>query len=49
MSQGAGLTIEKIDRIYFCAECRTVFLFKSDAQDHEVLQGHANLKELPFE
>jgi len=49
MSSGAGLTVEKIDRIYFCAKCRMVFLFKSDADDHAELQGHTNLKEMPFE
>ena len=49
MSPGAGVTVEKIDRIYFCTECRMVFLFKSDADDHGQLQGHSNLNEMPFE
>lgn len=42
------MTVEKIDRIYFCTECRMVFLFKSDADDHGQL-GHSSLKEMPFE
>ena len=49
MSAGAGITIEKIDRIYFCTECKMVFLFKSDASDHRSMQGHSSLKEMPFE
>ena len=49
LSPGAEMTVEKFDRIYFCTECRMVFLFKSDAEDHEQLQGHSNLKEMPFE
>ena len=49
MSPGAGMTVEKIDRIYFCTECKMVFLFKSDASDHQGIQGHSSLKEMPFE
>lgn len=46
---GAGVTVEKLDRIYFCNECRTVFLFKLDASDHEKMTGHAQIREMPFE
>jgi hypothetical protein len=46
---GSGVTVEKLDKIYFCAECRTVFLFKADASDHEKVSGHTQLRELPFE
>ena len=49
MSPGEGMTVEKIDRIYFCTECKMVFLFKSDASDHGSIQGHSSLKEMPFE
>jgi hypothetical protein len=49
MSTNGGLTVEKIDRIYFCAECRMVYLFKSDADDHQTETGHAGLREMPFE
>ncbi len=46
---GAGVTVEKPDRVYFCNECRKVFLFKSDASDHEKMAGHAQIREMPFE
>lgn len=46
---GAGVTVEKLDRVYFCNGCRTVFLFKSDASDHEKMAGHAQIREMPFE
>lgn len=46
---GAGVTVEKLDRIYFCNACRTVFLFKSDASDHEKDAGHAQIREMPFD
>ena len=49
MSPGGEMTVEKIDRIYFCAECRMVFLFKSDADDHGHLKGHSSLREMPFD
>ena len=46
---GAGVTVEKLDRIYFCNECRTVFLFRSDAVDHEKAEGHAQIREMSFD
>jgi hypothetical protein len=46
---GSGVTVEKLDKIYFCAECKMVFLFKVDASDHEKSYGHKQLRELPFE
>jgi hypothetical protein len=49
LPSGSGVTVEKLDKIYFCAECKTVFLFKVDASDHEKSSGHAQLRELPFE
>jgi hypothetical protein len=49
MSSAAGTTVEKIDRLYYCSECRMVFLFKSDATDHQDKEGHQNLKEMPFD
>jgi hypothetical protein len=48
MSSQKGVTVEKIDRIYFCAECRMVFLFLSDASDHQRSQGHSKINEMPF-
>ena len=49
MPSGARVTVEKLDRIYFCAECKAVFLFKLDASDHEKASGHTQLCEMPFE
>jgi len=48
MPSGARITVEKLDRIYFCAECKTVFLFKLDASDHEKALSHTQLCEMPF-
>jgi len=49
LPSGAGVTVEKPNRIYFCNECRTVFLFKLDASDHEKMTGHAHTREMAFE
>ncbi|HXV45430.1 MAG TPA: hypothetical protein VD736_02040 [Nitrososphaera sp.] len=49
MPTGSGVTVEKLDKIFFCAECKTVFLFKADASDHEKASGHTQLREFPFE
>jgi hypothetical protein len=43
------VTVEKIDKIYFCIECRMVFLFKSDAAaDYETMSGHKKMREFPL-
>ncbi|HEX7031923.1 MAG TPA: hypothetical protein VF172_02880 [Nitrososphaera sp.] len=42
-------TVEKLDRIYFCNECRTVFLFKLDASEHKKTTHHKRIREIPFE
>lgn len=42
------LTTEKLDRIYTCAQCRSVFLFKSDTEDHREMSGHTEIKVQPF-
>lgn len=42
------LVIEKLDRIYFCTECRTVFLFRSDVEDHREMSGHDDMKVRPL-
>ena len=42
------LAMEKMDRIYLCAKCKPVFLFKSDVQDHKELSGHADMMVRPF-
>jgi hypothetical protein len=40
--------IEKLDRIYLCAQCKAVFLFKSDVEDHKEMSGHGDMKVRPF-
>lgn len=49
LPSGAGVTVEKLDKIYFCNECRTVFLFKLDASEHERATGHSQMREMPLE
>jgi hypothetical protein len=40
LPSGVGVTVEKLDKIYFCIECRMVFLFRSDAAaDYERMSG----------
>jgi hypothetical protein len=41
--------VEKLDKIYCCAQCKAVFLFKSDVSEHEeMFVGHGTMKELPL-
>lgn len=42
------LEVEKLDRIYVCADCKSVFLFKSDIMDHKEMSGHDDVKAMPF-
>ncbi|MGI0023867.1 MAG: hypothetical protein ACREA4_01825 [Nitrososphaera sp.] len=49
MPSGAGVVVEKIDRVYFCTDCKVVYLFRSDALDHEGLTGHSEMHEIPFD
>lgn len=46
---GTGVTVEKLDRIFFCNECRMVFLFKLDATEHQKMTHHTQMREMPFE
>jgi hypothetical protein len=34
--------------IYCSAECRAVFLFRSDVDDHKEMSGHCRMHELSF-
>ena len=45
---GTAVGFDVLDRLYFCLQCRTVFLFRADAQDHERDCGHAEISEFPF-
>jgi hypothetical protein len=40
--------MEKLDKIYFCTKCKSVFLFKSDVGDHDEIYGHNEFKVMPF-
>ena len=40
--------MEKLDRIYLCTQCKSVFLFKSDVEDHREISGHGDMKMRPF-
>jgi hypothetical protein len=42
------LAMERLDRIYVCTKCKSVFLFKSDVVDHSEISGHNDVKTLPF-
>jgi hypothetical protein len=48
-SSSTSVAIEKIDRLFCCAECKVVFLFESDAIDHQAASGHPRMAEMPFE
>jgi hypothetical protein len=42
------LETEKLDKIYLCEQCRSVFLFKSDVEDHIEMSGQSDTKARPF-
>lgn len=42
----AGVAADKLDKIYFCNECRNVFLFNTDVSDHEKMSGHTEICEM---
>ncbi|HKZ62273.1 MAG TPA: hypothetical protein VJZ68_07665 [Nitrososphaera sp.] len=42
------LAIAKLDRIYYCTQLGTVFLFRSDVEDHTEMSGHDGLKTQPL-
>jgi len=39
---------ERLDKIYYCTQCKSVFLFKSDVEDHEKIFGHDEVMVQPF-
>ena len=41
--------IERLDKIYYCNDCKLVFLFQSDIEDHGLFVGHDDFTALPFE
>ena len=44
----SGMTMERLDRIYVCTKCNSVFLFRSDVEDHMEMSGHDDVKTAPF-
>ena len=42
------LTIERLDRIYVCTQCKSTFLFKSDVVDHTETAGHGDVEAWPL-
>ena len=41
--------VERLDKIYYCNDCKLVFLFQSDIEDHGLFVGHDDFAVLPFE
>jgi hypothetical protein len=41
--------VEKLDKVYFCVNCRAVFLFKSDLAYHSEKFGHKEFQFTPFD
>ena len=42
------VSVEILDKIYFCLECKNVFLFRTDVGDHQEMYGHEMVREVPF-
>ncbi len=38
-----------LDRIYFCNNCKAVFLFQADVEYHNMTSGHSSIKTLSFD
>jgi two-component system, OmpR family, sensor histidine kinase VicK len=38
---------KRIDRIYFCLDCRTSFIFPDEGREHKGMTGHNRFKEFP--
>jgi hypothetical protein len=39
----------RLDKLYFCSECRAIYLFASDLDEHHANTGHSGTCERPFE
>jgi hypothetical protein len=42
------MSAEILDRLYFCVNCKSVFLFQADLTDHQEMYGHEKYSEVPF-
>jgi hypothetical protein len=41
--------VEKLDRVYYCVDCKAAFLFHSDTQEHTSAYGHDKYGTIPLE
>jgi hypothetical protein len=49
MQQGIGKDRKKvIDRFYVCAECRSMFIYGEEAEEHRTSTGHKKMDEYPI-
>jgi hypothetical protein len=46
--EGHHDAVEHLDKVFCCLICREAFLFKSDADDHERMMGHSEMRALPL-
>lgn len=37
---------EKLDKVYWCTACKSVFLFSSDVKDHKNMFGHSEIRQI---
>ena len=40
--------VERLDKMYFCVQCKAVFLFRSDINYHGEISGHQNVRAFPL-
>ena len=49
ITNDTAVTIERLDRVYCCMECKAVFLFSGDVIDHQEMFGHKDkFSEVPL-
>jgi hypothetical protein len=48
MSEADQDLVDRLDKLYFCEECRAVFLFRSDIEEHQDVTGHRKSQAFPF-
>ena len=43
-----GQQVEVLDKAYCCKDCKAIFLFKSDVEDHQQKTAHADMRIYPL-
>jgi hypothetical protein len=43
------MPVNKLDKLYICQQCKSTFLFHSDAEEHEQSSGHGQFETIPLE